>query len=245
MDKAFLENYIAELYRLSNPNYMQQLFSDLENDIFERELLIQTEFNEYFFDYKRFEENAKKIHHIILPFNNVSVQAFREEKKKNEKQVLQIVNYHKLPLRVIGFGKNAEIMQDTLSEKIWLEVHKEKEVPKYYEMETNENIDFIFYELAGIDSLFYSEISNWKRPQNTLAHQKLWEDKTWKTNKAFSVDEKTKTIIGNNVSIGSNATILPVSVADGSVIAAGAVVIKDIVIKGVYVGNPAKLIKQL
>ena len=49
--------------------------------------------------------------------------------------------------------------------------------------------------MAGIDSLFYSEISNWKRPQNTLAHQKLWEDKTWKTNKAFSVDEKTKTII--------------------------------------------------
>ncbi|MAZ36379.1 N-acetyltransferase [Salibacteraceae bacterium] len=54
-----------------------------------------------------------------------------------------------------------------------------------------------------------------------------------------------RTQIGNNVSIGSNATILPVSVADGSVIAAGAVVIKDIVIKGVYVGNPAKLIKQL
>ncbi|MGB1206476.1 MAG: right-handed parallel beta-helix repeat-containing protein [Chitinophagales bacterium] len=195
LDKDFLEQYISELYRLSHPNYMQQLFSDLENDIFERELLIQEEFNEYSFDYKRFEENAKKIHHIILPFNNVSIQAFKAKKTKNEQQILQVVNYHKLPLRVIGFGQNEKMMLDTLSEKIWLEVHKKNQVPKYYEMKTSKKTDFIFYELSGIDSVFYSQISEWQRPQNTLAHQSLWEDKTWKKNKAFSVDEKTKSII--------------------------------------------------
>jgi acetyltransferase-like isoleucine patch superfamily enzyme len=53
------------------------------------------------------------------------------------------------------------------------------------------------------------------------------------------------TIIGNNVSIGSNATILPVEICDGCVIGAGAVVTKKIEIKGVYVGNPAKLLKKL
>lgn len=46
--------------------------------------------------------------------------------------------------------------------------------------------------------------------------------------------------IGNHVSIGSNATILPVSICDGVVIGAGAVVTKDITEKGVYVGNPAR-----
>ena len=54
-----------------------------------------------------------------------------------------------------------------------------------------------------------------------------------------------ETSIGNNVSIGSNATILPVKIIDGSVIGAGSVVTKDIMIKGVYVGNPAKLIRKL
>ena len=195
LDNDFLEQYIAELYRLSNPAYMQQLFSDLENDIFERELLIQKEFNKYSFDYKRFEENAKKIHHIILPFNDVSVQAFKGEKTENEVQVLQVVNYHKLPLRVIGFGKNAETIKDTLSKKVWLEVHKENEVPKYYEMKTSEKTNFIFYELAGIDSVFHSKISDWKRPQHTLAHQNLWEDKTWKNKAFFAVDEKRKEVI--------------------------------------------------
>lgn len=53
------------------------------------------------------------------------------------------------------------------------------------------------------------------------------------------------TFIGNNVSIGSNATLLPVSVCDGVVIGAGAVVTKDIKEKGVYAGNPAQLIRKL
>ena len=53
------------------------------------------------------------------------------------------------------------------------------------------------------------------------------------------------TCIGNRVSIGSNATILPIRICDGVVIGAGAVVTKDIEVPGVYVGNPAKLIKTL
>lgn len=54
-----------------------------------------------------------------------------------------------------------------------------------------------------------------------------------------------ETKIGNGVSIGSNATILPVAVCDNAVIGAGAVVTKNIVKPGVYAGNPAKLIREL
>ena len=53
------------------------------------------------------------------------------------------------------------------------------------------------------------------------------------------------TRIGNNVSLGSNATILPVSICDGVVIGAGAVVTKDITTKGTYAGNPARLMREL
>ena len=48
------------------------------------------------------------------------------------------------------------------------------------------------------------------------------------------------TNIGNNVSIGSNATILPVSICDNVVIGAGSVVTKTITSAGTYFGNPAK-----
>jgi acetyltransferase-like isoleucine patch superfamily enzyme len=53
------------------------------------------------------------------------------------------------------------------------------------------------------------------------------------------------TSIGNNVSIGSNATILSVSICDEVVIGAGAVVTKNITQKGVYAGNPARMIRPL
>lgn len=52
----------------------------------------------------------------------------------------------------------------------------------------------------------------------------------------------SRTSIGDNVSIGSNATILPVQVCNNVVIGAGAVVTKDILYPGTYVGNPAKKI---
>ncbi|MFL2914728.1 MAG: acyltransferase [Opitutales bacterium] len=53
------------------------------------------------------------------------------------------------------------------------------------------------------------------------------------------------TCIGNNVSIGSNATILPVKICDETVIGAGSVVTKNIDTPGVYAGNPAKLLREL
>jgi acetyltransferase-like isoleucine patch superfamily enzyme len=53
------------------------------------------------------------------------------------------------------------------------------------------------------------------------------------------------TKIGNKVSIGSNATILPVEICDNVVIGAAAVVTKNISKPGVYAGNPAKFIKNI
>ena len=52
-----------------------------------------------------------------------------------------------------------------------------------------------------------------------------------------------ETIIGNNVSIGSNVTILPVHICDNVVVGAGSVVIKDILEPGTYAGNPARKIR--
>lgn len=54
-----------------------------------------------------------------------------------------------------------------------------------------------------------------------------------------------KTILGNRVSIGSNATILPVNICDHVVIGAGAVVTKDILKPGFYVGNPARFLRGI
>ena len=53
------------------------------------------------------------------------------------------------------------------------------------------------------------------------------------------------TLIGDRVSIGSNSTLLPVSICADSVIGGGAVVTRDITESGIYAGNPARLIRRL
>lgn len=53
------------------------------------------------------------------------------------------------------------------------------------------------------------------------------------------------TIIENQVSIGSGSTILPVHIVAGCVIGSGSVVTKDLHVKGVYAGNPARLLRKL
>lgn len=53
-------------------------------------------------------------------------------------------------------------------------------------------------------------------------------------------------VIGKNVWIGANATILPgVTIGDGEIIAAGAVVTKDVMTNTIVGGVPAKIIKKI
>ncbi len=68
------------------------------------------------------------------------------------------------------------------------------------------------------------------------------------SNGSPALGDKSKwkvTKIGNNVSIGSNATILPIEICDNVVIGAGAVVTKSITKSGVYAGNPAKFLRKI
>jgi acetyltransferase-like isoleucine patch superfamily enzyme len=54
-----------------------------------------------------------------------------------------------------------------------------------------------------------------------------------------------ETRLGAHVSVGTNATILPVTICDHVVIGAGSVVTRDISVPGIYAGNPARLLRSL
>jgi len=54
-----------------------------------------------------------------------------------------------------------------------------------------------------------------------------------------------RTRIGNRVSIGTNATVMPVTICDGVVIGAGSVVTKSINKPGIYAGNPARFLRTI
>jgi len=60
-----------------------------------------------------------------------------------------------------------------------------------------------------------------------------------------STKEWKKTLIKEGTSVGSNATLLPVTIGKNAVIGAGAVVTKDVPDNVIVAGVPAKIIKKL
>ena len=54
-----------------------------------------------------------------------------------------------------------------------------------------------------------------------------------------------RTVLGDRVVVGTNATILPVSICADVIIGAGSVVTSDIVTPGIYAGNPAQFLRSI
>ena len=71
-----------------------------------------------------------------------------------------------------------------------------------------------------------------------IGHGVMFTNDKFTENKDEWIERET--IIGDNVRIGSNATILPVKIGNNVIIGAGAVVTKDIPDNSIVKGNPAK-----
>ena len=80
-----------------------------------------------------------------------------------------------------------------------------------------------------------------------VAHGVMFINDLFRTGSSAHGDRELwkATHIGNRVYIGSNATILPVTICNDVVIGAGSVVTSDIHESGIYAGNPAKKLRDL
>ena len=143
-------------------------------------------------------------------------------------------------IRDVSFGKNCSIIEPVnlyeckLGDNIF--VGPFVEIAKGVEIGNNTKISSHSYicELVTIGENCF------------IAHGVMFTNDLFKTGSLGGKKENWfKTNIEHNVLIGSNSTILPVNICSGTVIGAGSVVTKDINIKGIYAGNPAKLIRLL
>jgi acetyltransferase-like isoleucine patch superfamily enzyme len=78
-----------------------------------------------------------------------------------------------------------------------------------------------------------------------IGHGVIFINDKFQNGKPSGRNKIKSTIIGNNVSIGSNSSVLPVSICGNVVIGAGSVVSKNINKPGVYAGNPARFVRKL
>jgi len=148
---------------------------------------------------------------------------------------------HTINIRDVRFGKNVVVIEpvnlyecsigDNTFIGPFIEIQKGVEIGRNCRIQSHSFI----CELVKIgDSCFISHGVMFINDTFSSGHPAGGDKTLWKP-----------TTIGNNVSIGSNATILPVKIIDRVVIGAGSVVTKDILQPGIYAGNPAKRLRKL
>ena len=77
-----------------------------------------------------------------------------------------------------------------------------------------------------------------------IGHGTMFTNDKFVDSTTFENWVRKETKIGNDVRIGSNVTLLPVTVGDNAIIGAGAVVTKDVPANWVVAGNPAKKLEK-
>lgn len=150
----------------------------------------------------------------------------------------------------VRLGSNVKIFNAELVNLYGCEIGDNTKIGSFVEVQKNARIgrnckiqshSFICEGVTIGDNCFISHgvvFINDNYPRATKLDGSLETEKDW-------INRFVKTNIGNNVSIGSNATILGgISVGDNSLIGAGAVVTKSIPPNTIFIGNPARELKK-
>jgi len=148
----------------------------------------------------------------------------------------QAATSHRIGVKDVSFGKNVTIVEpvnlyeceigDECFVGPFVEIQRSVRIGKRCKIQSHsficELVDIGEDCFIGHGVMFINDVFSTGGPAN--GDKKLWRE----------------TSIGDRVSIGSNATILPVSICSDVVVGAGSVVTKDISEPGVYAGNPAR-----
>jgi len=151
-----------------------------------------------------------------------------------------MTKFHDVSIRDVTFGDNVTVVQPVnLYECViddhsfvgpFVEIQKGVKIGKYTKIQSH---SFVCEKVTIGDNVF-------------IGHGVMFINDKFSTGRPAGGDENLweSTTIHDNVSIGSNVTILPVSICNNVVIGAGSVVTKSIDKPGIYAGNPAKFIRK-
>ena len=189
-DKKFMEKYIHFLNEFSTPQYINSLFEDLNQAIKHREYFIKEEYSDYRFDKEVYIQHAKKIQLNMMPYSDESVHAYQSS-KSNDSIQLELLSFHNLPLEVLGFGRDAKSMNQSISESVWLPSFQPKVTTKLTKVNAPQTANYIFFGLPGVDSVFYSKIIPWSAPGTRTLNNQLFNEAKPQTNDVYQVNGNT------------------------------------------------------
>ena len=185
-DPEFIERYMFYLNKFTEADYFEKFYAEIENGLMARVEFLKDEFPEFEFEKQRILNRINQIRFRLFPYSEHSVKATWKTDLSGNKKI-QLSNSHELPLEVVGLGIYPDWLRDTFKTKIHLPGHRIGYKMEIQEVNANSDAKFVFYKPYGIDSLFTSSISSFSMPDGKVPIQKLFANKTVKSNSFFKV----------------------------------------------------------
>lgn len=217
LDTAFTARYAFYLYEYTSRSFLNTFFASIEEELKQREALLETEFEAYRFDLERVMINAQRMHSIALPFDEYSVKAYTQRKGRSSK-LLKVGNLHGLPVQILGTGRDAESMTTPLPKPYLLEAFYKRTIyenrqqdstvtfapdeesmlqafidqhpVRYHELEVPSSAAYLFYKPLGIDTVFHSSLLQWPLTERLTVRQSIFKTNNLKSNPIFSINDR-------------------------------------------------------
>lgn len=206
LDKEVMEKYIYYLQKYSSKAFIETFNLEIAEDLKLREAFIQEEEPNYVYE-DQLVKNANDIFTILYPLNDNSIRAHRQE-GRGDSVLLKIANFHMLPLEVVGFGKTTEKVDMPLDHSHHLLAYHHDFLPDYQDLVAPTAAKVIFCKMPGIDSLFYSNISNWPLALPSVPAQEMFAGVTPHSNPLYDVTGKRITFMPGQYVIDT-AIVIP------------------------------------
>lgn len=186
-DEKFIALYVRELDKVTHPDYAMSVVQTLLPEIREREALIQKEVPGYQYDVEFLPQNAKKIRAAMQPLPNASVKAYYEG-VRDGKHLYRLLNFHSLPLKMVGVGKSSKKISPFLDPPL-LPAFTRGQAANQDFASSAEAGGSIFFRLPGMDTLFSAEVIPFGYPEAITPEQELFSGLEISSNDLYTVED--------------------------------------------------------
>jgi len=169
-DSAFVWKYQHYLEMYTHPDWLDRQLLDLESMIRERSNLLKMEFETSEFNQDALRDRARKLRFFLSPDNATSL--FVRTQKVNEAQKeVHVINSFCLALEVVGYTGSDGTRVHRFDEPVFVRQNGRYQPPMAVAVEVPAFARLLVYQLAGVDSLHYAPISDWKAPELDVMDQ--------------------------------------------------------------------------
>ena len=161
-DTTFYRMYVEDLYRFTNPHWLDSVLTNLAPSLRFYQNIIQQEYPDYQTDLKGLFDRAAFLRNLLLPQETGSLIAYRLH-SESPHQTIVVKNFHSVPVNIFAIGLSKNEPSQFIKNKLVYPTNTTGNSAWDSLTFTGEG-NILFYRVPGIDSIFSTVIADYPPP---------------------------------------------------------------------------------